>query len=338
MKKRVKPKSPKKKEIKRIKKTIKISKKTKVLKKQPPVKKLIQTTTISKESARASVSTDTRVDAKADTSAPKGVPPQGGKKPLGVLDKESLILKTLSKTAQTDKKKFEKISTGIKNFDKITEGGFVKSSINMLVGGAGTGKSIFAIQFLIEGLKKGETCLYISFEEEKKEVYANMLRLGWDLEKLENQKKFFFLEYTPERVRTMLEEGGGEIETIVLTKKISRMSIDSITAFTTLFLKEAERREATLNLYSLLRKWGCTILLTSEKDPSIEKKSSFILDYESDSIIILYSLRIKSKRQRFLEVFKMRGSKHSTEIYAFDVGKGGVILQSRPAKNLPEVE
>ena len=264
------------------------------------------------------------------TNSPKNT--EGPKK------KDSTLVKTIAKKKTYEKKKYEKISTGIKNLDKITDGGFVKSSINMIVGGTGTGKSIFAIQFLIEGLTKGETCLYISFEEKKEEVYANMTRLGWDMEKYENQKKFFFLEYTPEKVKTMLDEGGGEIETLVLTKKIARIAVDSITAFTALFTKESEGRDSTLSLLELLRKWNSTVLLAYEKDPSIEKKTSSMLEFEVDSIIALYSLRLKDKREKFLEVFKMRGTKHSTEIFPFSIDKGGIDLKQESCKSLPGIK
>ena len=272
---------------------------------------------------------------KKENTEKKAIPPNNIETPK---KEDNTIIKTITKKKNLTKKKYEKISTGIKNLDKITEGGFVKSSTNMVTGGTGTGKSTFAIQFLIEGLKKGEPCLYISFEEKKEEVYANMLRLGWDIEKYENQKKFFFLEYTPEKVKTMLEEGGGEIETLVLTKDITRIGIDSITSFTSLFTREAEKREATLSLLELLRKWNSTSLLTYEKDPTIEKKTSSMLEFEVDSIITLYSLRQKNKREKFLEVFKMRGTKHSTEIYPFSIGKGGINLKCESCKSLPYIE
>ena len=258
--------------------------------------------------------------------------------PPKVTEKKSNLVKTLAGGKKVEKKKYEKISTGIKNFDVITQGGFVKGSINMVVGGTGTGKSIFAMQFLIEGLKKGEKCLYISFEEKKEEVYANMLRLGWDLEKYENQGNLFFLEYTPEKVKTMLEEGGGEIETIVLTKQIKRISIDSISSFTSLSSEESEKRGSILALSALLRKWDSTVLLTYEKDPSIEKKTSEVLEFEVDSISIIYSVRVKNIREKFLEVFKMRGTEHSKEIYPFLIGKGGIDLKCKGCKSLPNIE
>ena len=225
----------------------------------------------------------------------------------------------------------ERVPTGIKNLDKIIEGGVKKNSTNLLVGGSGNGKSIFATQFLMEGVKRGEEVLYISFEEKKEEFFVNMLELGWDLNKLEKEGKFFFLSYTPEKIRTMLEEGGGDIETLILTKKIKRVVIDSITAFVMLFDQDVEMREKTLALFSLLRSWTCTSLLTYERDPLIDKRqSSRILEFETDSLIFLYFARVKKKRERFLEIYKMRGTDHSTDIFPYNISsKTGVNVSAK---------
>lgn len=236
------------------------------------------------------------------------------------------------RAAEVRKSPIERVSSGIENLDRVIEGGFEKNSTNLLVGGSGNGKSIFATQFLIEGLKKGEAVLYVSFEEKKKEFYINMLELGWDLEKAEKEGKFFFLSYTPEKIRKMLEEGGGDIETIVFTEKIQRIAIDSITAFVMLFDRDVEMREKTLALFSLLRSWTCTSLLIYERDPLIDKRqSSRILEFEADSLIFLYFTRIRKERERFLEVYKMRGTNHSTSIYPYKISTGkGITVSTKP--------
>lgn len=245
------------------------------------------------------------------------------------------VKKSLEKKSHIKPKR---TSSGIKNLDKFTKGGFEGNSVNLLVGGSGSGKSIFAIQFLIDGMKKGEKCLHISFEEQKEEFYENVKGLGWDLEKYEKQGKFFFLEYTPEKVRTMLEEGGGEIESTVLNQKISRMAVDSITSFTLLFEKEHERRKASLSLFNLLRKWDCTVLLTYERDPLVDKKrASRILEIESDSITMLYNLRDQKKRNRYLEIIKMRGTDHTKEVYPYEIKKNGITISAKPYKGKIEI-
>ena len=238
---------------------------------------------------------------------------------------ESLFLKKSIKP-----KKLKRIPTGIKNFDSLVEGGFEENSTNLIVGCSGSGKSIFATQFLVKGIKKGETCLYVTFEEKKEEFYNNMLRFGWDLAKYEKQGKFIFLEYTPQKVKAMLEEGGGIIESIVLSKKINRMVIDSITSFELLFEQELEKRESALELFSLIRRWNCTSLLTYEGSPTFEKKeTSRILDFESDSIILLYFTMGRKERNRFLEVLKMRGTNHSLQMHPFKISKKGIEISKK---------
>ncbi len=232
----------------------------------------------------------------------------------------------------------ERVETGIKNFDNLIEGGFRKNSTNLVVGSSGGGKTIFAVQFLIEGIKRGETCLYITFEEKREEFYTNMLEFGWDLEKLEKSGKFIFLEYTPEKVRTMINEGGGMIESIVLSKKVSRIVIDSITSFELLFGEDIKKREASLALFGIIRKWECTSLLTYETEPSREMKgSTSSLEFESDSIILMYYLRDKKERKRYIEVLKMRGTKHSREIFGFSIDKNGINIDKKSTSDVIKI-
>jgi len=233
------------------------------------------------------------------------------------------------------KSKIERIPIGIPNFDYLIEGGFKKNSTNLIVGDAGSGKTILATHFLIEGMKKGEKCLYVTFEEKKRQFYENMLRFGWDLEAYEKKDLFTFLEYTPIKVKTMLEEGGGAIESIVMGKKISRMVIDSITSFGLLFEDELSKREAALSLFNMISKWSCTSLLSLEEEPIKEKGSSKSIKFESDSIIFLYFIRNKKQRQRYLEIFKMRGTKHSKQVYGFKIDNSGIAVDKKATPNFP---
>jgi circadian clock protein KaiC len=246
--------------------------------------------------------------------------------------------KKVTKKAKASTKRRKKSSTqkasrvpsGIQNLDRMIQGGFEKNSTNLLVGQTGSGKSIFLTQFLVEGIKKGEKSLFISFEEKKEEFYSNIAELGIDLGKLEKEGKFFFLEYTPQKVNTMLEEGGGEIEAIVLTKKVSRIAIDSMTSFMMLFEKELEKKEAVLSLFSLLRSWNCTTVLSAGEDKG---ESPQILGLEADSIIRLYMTKsLLGKRKRMLEIVKMRGTDHYLSIHEIEIKKGGIAVNKTPIK------
>lgn len=223
----------------------------------------------------------------------------------------------------------ERIPSGIRNFDKLVDGGYPKESVNMIVGGAGSGKTIFATQFLVDGAQKGEPGVFVTFEENKERFYREMLALGWDLAVLEKKKLFAFIEYTPEQVKKMLDEGGGEIEVVIESIKAKRIVIDSITSFALLFEGELEKRETSLTLFELLRKWNVTSILTLEQEPSIGAKVEHIstpLEFEADGIILLYFIRPDGKRVRELEVLKMRGTNHSKVVYTFKIGRHGIRI------------
>lgn len=238
---------------------------------------------------------------------------------------------------KTENRITERIPTYMENFDKLVEGGFEKNSTNLIVGSSGSGKTIFAMQFLIGGMKKGEKCLYVTFEEKKDEFFSNMKRFGWNLEEYEKKGLFTFLEYTPIKVKNMLEEGGGEIESTILKNKISRIVIDSITSFGLLFDDELEKREAALSLFNMISEWNCVSLLTFEGVQSEEEKiASKTMEFESDSIILIHYARDKGKRERFLEILKMRGTIHSNQIYKFQITKNGIVVDKKPCKNPPE--
>ncbi|HIG52009.1 hypothetical protein CXT76_01250 [Candidatus Parvarchaeota archaeon] len=242
--------------------------------------------------------------------------------------------KDISEKSIENNKSMVRITSGIGNLDKLIEGGIEKNSTNLLVGGSGSGKSIFGMQFLVEGLEKGEKCLYVTFEEKKGKFFRHMKRFGWDLEAYEKKGLFTFLEYTPVKVKTMLEEGGGTVESIIRKQKTSRMVIDSITSFALLFDKELAKREAALGLFNLIEKWEVTSILTLEGKPLTGTElNSRTLEFESDSIISLYFLRHKHLRKRFIEVLKMRGTNHSKEIYRFIIGNKGVTVANKPTEN-----
>ena len=156
------------------------------------------------------------------------------------------------------------------------------------------------------------------------------------MEEFEKKKLFSFLEYTPGKVKTMLEEGGGAIETTILRQGTKRIVIDSITSFTLLFDRELEKREAALTLFNMIASWNCTSLLTLEEDPMISKEftTAKTIEFESDSITLLYYLPQKGERKRYLEVLKMRGVKHSRKVYEFEITSNGIKVLSRNIENI----
>ncbi len=244
----------------------------------------------------------------------------------------------MPKIKKTNKKKIKnseckikdiRVSTGIPNLDDLIEGGFKISNNVLVAGGPGSGKTIFAIQFILEGLKKKEPGIYITFEEKKEKFYEDMSAFGWDLEKYEKEGLFVFLEYTPEQVKKIITEGGGMIESIIENIKAKRLVIDSITSFSLLYQDTLTKKEAALALFELIDRWNCTAVLTSQDQSKDNNTISAALEFEVDGIILIYHYKLKGERKRALEILKMRGTKTPNKTYSMDITRDGIKIDPK---------
>jgi len=228
----------------------------------------------------------------------------------------------------------DRAQTGILGLDSIIQGGLRRLSSTLLAGGPGSGKTIFAMQFLINGITQfHEAGVYITFEQTKEELYALFAPLGWNLERLEKEKKLIILHYTPEQVAKMMKSGGGSLRDAIDSINASRIAIDSLSDLMMLFKKDLDKRIACVNLFDLFRKLNCTILAISEQEVNPLKHISNVLEYQVDGVILLYNERIGDIRQRAVEIFKMRGTKHAGRIFPMRITDSGiVILSNNPLK------
>jgi len=100
-----------------------------------------------------------------------------------------------------------RLPTGIPGFDELIEGGLEENSTNVVVGSAGAGKTIFALQFLYNGITEyQQNGLYISFEERQDKSYNHCKNFGWDFSELESKNKFVFMHYPPEQIEKFIED------------------------------------------------------------------------------------------------------------------------------------
>ncbi|MEM4331912.1 MAG: ATPase domain-containing protein [Candidatus Micrarchaeia archaeon] len=224
--------------------------------------------------------------------------------------------------------------TGIEGLDEMIEGGFERESIIMVAADAGAGKSTLALQFLHNGAAVyGESGLYITFEEPKLQVYQHMKRFGWDFEMLEKKGKFRFMQYAPHEAEKFFKDGT-VIEDTIKDMGIKRVVIDSITSFALLFENDYKMRQAVLQLFANLKKWGVTSLITSEGELNTlgDMKAKFGVEFIADGFIAIHSIRKKEVRDFALEVVKMRGTNHFKKMVPLKMveGKGVVLYPSQP--------
>jgi len=227
-----------------------------------------------------------------------------------------------------------RVPSGIEGLDELIEGGFERGAAVLVVGSAGTGKTLFGLQFLHRGaIDFDEPGIFISFEEEKESLYRHSLVFGFDFEALEKKNLFRVLEYKPHQVEKLMKEGGGPIRDAIREMGAKRLVIDSITSYGLLFKDEYAKRENILEFFELLRKWGCTSIIISELPPKVAEIKEGSVGFLTDAIISLYYSKEEDKGIRIhsCEILKMRGTKHTNKLLAMGFERDGI-------KVYPEVE
>ena len=228
------------------------------------------------------------------------------------------------------------VKSGIPGLDRMLGGGFPKNSVIAVSGGTGSGRTIFVSQFLIKGATEfGEPGLFLSFDEQKGGLQANLLSFEWDMALLERERKIVFIEYPQNELSAFVEQESA-LKELIVTLGIKRVAIDSITPFSLLFSTMEERRLNTLRLFNALKGWKTTCMVSAEDAPgSDDAFPHTVSGVESfaDGFIHLQYRRKGTKREREIEVVKMRGCRHEHEVRpAFITNKGFVVGDAEPAQ------
>lgn len=216
-----------------------------------------------------------------------------------------------------------RISTGIKGLDPLIEGGFIKGSSVLVTGGAGNGKTIFGLQFLWEGLQKGEPGVYITLEEDAEDIKEDARRFGWEFEEFEKKGIFKLTYFDPIQVN---EVGINLLEDI---NKINaqRVVVDSISILGMMLPNQIQVRKKLVGLINSIKNTGATAVLISEiVDGDDKKLSRFgVEEFVVDGVIVLYYLGLSSTRS--LLIRKMRRTKHGQDSYQMEITENGIMVK-----------
>lgn len=215
----------------------------------------------------------------------------------------------------------EKIKTGIIGLDKILKGGLNKGSSILVTGAPGTGKTILALQFILEGAKNGEPGLYITSEETVDSLKNYTETLGLDLTKYKN----LITITTQPSLQSQIISLRPTID-LIKKKKIKRVVLDSLTLFEYVYSKnELEFRRGVLDFILKMKKSGATLLATAEKSTTnLDVLEYRPQDFLFEGLIILTRIRRNSSFERCIHVAKMRGQDHLIDIFPIKIEKGGV--------------
>jgi len=226
-------------------------------------------------------------------------------------------------------KKLPKTPTGIQGFDEITGGGLPKGRPILVCGGAGCGKTLFAIEFLVRGATEfNEPGVFMSFEETNEELTVNVASLGFDLEDLIRRKKLILDHVHIERSE-IEETGEYDLEALFIRLGYAidsigakRVVLDTIESLFAGLPNQSILRAELRRLFRWLKEKGVTAIITGEKgDEKLTRQG--LEEYVSDCVIMLDHRVNEQTSTRRLRIVKYRGSMHGTNEYPFLIDETG---------------
>src|SRR5438045_9706100 len=161
---------------------------------------------------------------------------------------------------RTGPKPIAKLATGITSFDVISKGGLPEHRTTLIAGTAGSGKTVFALQFLAAGIARGENGVFVTFEESGEDIRQNMLSFGWDLMQWERDGKLVLVDASPDPAVETVESGSYDLSALLARVrnavgkvKAQRVAVDSLGAMLSQFSDHSTIRAGLLRIASALK-------------------------------------------------------------------------------------
>ncbi|PJJ60380.1 circadian clock protein KaiC [Hymenobacter chitinivorans] len=228
--------------------------------------------------------------------------------------------------------KLPKVPSGIDGLDEITEGGLPLGRPTLVCGSAGCGKTLMGIEFLVRGIEDyNEPGVLMTFEESAAELAANVTSLGFDLVKLQAEKKLRIDQVHVDRSE-IEETGEYDLEGLFIrlghaidSIGAKRVVLDTIEALFSGFPNEGVLRSEIRRLFRWLKDKGVTTIITAERGEGTLTRQG-LEEYVSDCVILLDNRVIDQITTRRLRIVKYRGSTHGTNEYPYLIMESGISV------------
>lgn len=227
-----------------------------------------------------------------------------------------------------------RIDTGITGLDEVLHGGLIRGNSILVEGKAGVGKSIFGLQFLVNGaIQHGERGLLLSFDVEPNKLYRDAMHMGWDLKQLEAEGTLRVIMASPKTALEQLQKERSPLDRVLKQMNPSRLVIDSVTLLRDLLPDRATLRKMVKILLNSAAREGLTAMLIAEIiGPDTEYG---IVERSAVDAIFLLSAELYEGREyelRRLRVVKARGQAFVTGNHTYRIrDRQGIELFPRVA-------
>lgn len=233
-----------------------------------------------------------------------------------------------------------KIETGIGGFDQVTGGGVPEGRTTILCGGAGCGKTLFSLQFLVRGaLDHDEPGVFLAFEETERDIVKNVASLGFDLRDLERRRLLAIDHVAIERAQ-IEENGEYDLEGLFIrlghaidSIGAKRLVIDTLETVFGGLTNYGIIRSELRRLFGWLKDRGITTIVTAERGDGALTRHG-LEEYVSDCVVLLDHRVTDQVSTRRLRIVKYRGSSHGSNEYPFLIDHDGITVVPITASEL----
>ncbi len=236
----------------------------------------------------------------------------------------------------------DRIKTGINELDTLIQGGFPKGSFVVASGTAGSGKTIFGCQFISEGIKNNEKCLFISAEQTSEEIVEQAKQFGWDFNKWEEEGKLRIMSLLGKQL--FETKAIDEIKVLMRDTKYNRVVFDSITSILNApfskyniadgadrglhpqALSEISRANIT-EFIDFIKQNGITTLGVAQKIEGLPGETiDNVSEFKADGLVVFNSTAVGKNLNRTIQVKKLRKTKIDGIPHRFDFTENGILL------------
>lgn len=230
----------------------------------------------------------------------------------------------------------ERVPTGISGLDQVALGGLPAGRSTLVTGTTGSGKTLFAVEFLAHGIRAlDQAGVFVTFEETAAAIRRNARSMGRPIELWEREEKWTFVDASADVEETSTVGDYdfsaliARIEHAVRRTGATRVALDSIGAILTRFSEAGNIRQELFRIASALEKIGVTSVLTAERTEEHDGVSRLgVEEFVLNNVIILRNVLRHEQRRRTVEIVKFRGAAHRTGewLFAIDPQEGIVVM------------
>ncbi|ELZ25723.1 circadian clock protein KaiC [Halosimplex carlsbadense 2-9-1] len=223
-----------------------------------------------------------------------------------------------------------RLDLGIEGLDNMVQGGIPLRHLIVIVGGAGTGKTTFGLQFLQHGLEKEDTDrgVFITLEQTYEDIMATAEERGWEFERHEEEGNLAVIDLDPVEMANSLDNIRGELPDLIEDFDADRFVLDSVSLLEMMYEDVSRRRTEVFDFTQSLKEAGVTTVLTSEANENNPYASRHgIIEYLTDAVFLLRYVRSETQETRLaVEIQKIRNANHSRETKPYEITMDGISV------------